>query len=76
MRLAKLFSPDTYESFVGSLCCGVHGLATDTEAGTSGGDEHDAAALGQVRLCSFSQEDRSTDVAVEVGLVELWGCVH
>ena len=73
--LTKLFGPYTYESFVGSLGCGIHRLAGHAEARTSGGDEHDATTLGKVGLGSLSQENRATDVAVEVGLVKLRGGV-
>lgn len=75
MRLTKLLSPDADEGFVGSLGCGIHGLASNTEAGTSGRDENNAAALGEMRLSSLGQENRTADVAVEVGLVELGGGV-
>jgi len=75
MRLTKFLSPDTHEGFVGSLGCGIHGLTSNTEAGTSGRDEHNAAALREMRLSSLGQENRTADVAVEMGLVELGGGV-
>lgn len=71
MRLTKLLSPDAHEGFVGGLGCGIHGLTSNTETGTSGRDEDNAAALRKMRLSSLGQENGTADVAVEVGLVEL-----
>lgn len=69
MRLAQLFGPHSRKRFVSSLCCGVHCLATDTQAGSGGRDKHDSPTNGQIRLDSFCKEDRSLDVGFEMGVV-------
>lgn len=69
MGLAQLFGPDSCKRFVSSFCRGVHCLTSDAQAGSSGRDENDSPALGQIRLNGFGEEDGSLDVGLEMGVV-------
>ena len=76
MGLSKLLGPHTNQGLVSGLGGGVDGLASNTKTGTSGGDEDDAATLGQMRLNSLCEEDGALDVGVKVAVVEVLGCVY
>lgn len=73
VRVAQLLCPHSHQRLVRRLRSSIDRLTRDTQASTSRGDEDNATSAGQMRDDSLSEENRATNIAVEVCGVEL-GC--